>query len=157
LTYGVYRFRDDLHNPFQVPVRARKSKQHKSTPNSVSEAKFMTLSHATKWVLWIKQVIRDMGFGDWVKRPTLMIGDNRNARDWANEPMITYGNRAIEREYITIREHVIAGKVLPVWIETVRNCSDLGTKSGIATLLGEGLNKTACRLAETPGAGSGST
>jgi hypothetical protein len=26
---------------------------------------------------------------------TFMIGDNRNARDWANEPMITDGNRAM--------------------------------------------------------------
>ena len=37
-----------------------------------------------------------------------------------------------------------------VLLETVRNCSDLGTKSGIATVLGEGLNKTACGLAEIP-------
>ena len=64
--------------------------------------------------------------------------------------MITDGNRAIDREYITIREHVIKGNLLPVWIETARNCSDLGTKSGIATILSEGLNKTACGLAHLP-------
>ena len=58
--------------------------------------------------------------------------------------------RAIDREYITIREHVIKGNLLPVWIETARNCSDLGTKSGIATILSEGLNKTACGLAHLP-------
>ena len=53
-------------------------------------------------------------------------------REWDD---ITDGNRAIDREYITIREHVLKGNLLPVWIETVRNCSDLGTKSGIATIL----------------------
>ena len=43
----------------------------------------MTMGHAAKWVLWLRNTIIDMGFGDWVKRPTLMIGDNRNARDHA--------------------------------------------------------------------------
>jgi hypothetical protein len=92
-----------------------------------------------------------MGFGEWVNRPTLMIGDNRNARDWANEPMITDGNRAIERDYIiTIREKVVAGQILPVWIETDRNCSDLGTKSQVKPTLTEKLNRIACGLEEMP-------
>jgi hypothetical protein len=64
----------------------------------------------------------DMGFGEWVTRPTLMIGDNnRNARDWANEPMITDGNRAIEREYITIREKVVLHQ------HSARICAITGT------------------------------
>ena len=50
-----------------------KSKRHKSTPNSVSEAEFMTLGHATRWILWLRKVITDMGFGEWVNRPTLMM------------------------------------------------------------------------------------
>ena len=127
-----------------------KSKRHKSTPNSVSEAEFMTLGHATRWILWLRKVITDMGFGEWVNRPTLMVGDNRNARDWANEPMITDGNRAIEREYITVREKVVAGQILPVWIETDRNCSDLGTKSQVKPTLTEQLNRIACGLEEMP-------
>jgi hypothetical protein len=45
-----------------------------------------------------------MGFGDWVKRPTLMIGDNRNARDWANTRL---GRRRTQTGQI-IQQHIIS-------------------------------------------------
>jgi hypothetical protein len=45
-----------------------------------------------------------MGFGQYVRKPTFMFGDNRNARDWAIEDMTTDGNRMIDRKYRIVRE-----------------------------------------------------
>jgi hypothetical protein len=36
---------------------------------------------------------------EYVTRPTIMLGGNRNARDWAIEDMTTDGNRMIDRKY----------------------------------------------------------
>jgi hypothetical protein len=41
--------------------------------------------HAWKWTKWVREVLTDMGFGQYVQKPTFMFGDNRNARDWAIE------------------------------------------------------------------------
>ena len=73
-------------------------------------------------------MIRDLGFPEWVERPTLTLTDNRNARDWANETMITDGNRHIDRRYMLIREKVNNGVMAVVWQSGDWNISDLGTK-----------------------------
>ena len=43
--------------------------------------------------------------------------------------MITNGNRFIERMYMKVREGVRNGDILPVWIETALNISDVLTKA----------------------------
>eukprot|EP01047_Picozoa_sp_COSAG01_P071797 COSAG01_NODE_11241_length_1974_cov_5.101867_1_plen_90_part_00 len=68
------------------------------------------------------------GTGEYVKRPTLMFGDNCNARDWAIEEMTTYSNRMIDRKYRIVRERVKMGEILPVWIDGKTNLSDVDIK-----------------------------
>eukprot|EP01047_Picozoa_sp_COSAG01_P053787 COSAG01_NODE_5804_length_4022_cov_63.314555_3_plen_155_part_00 len=62
-------------------------------------------------------------------RPTVMLGDNRNARDWAIEDMTTDGNRMIDRKYRIVRERVKKKEILPVWIDGKTNPADVGTKA----------------------------
>ena len=86
------------------------------------------MTHAYIWIKWVREMIRDLGFPEWVERPTLTLTDNRNARDWANETMITDGNRHIDRRYMLIREKVNDGIMAVVWESGDWNVSDLGTK-----------------------------
>jgi len=74
-------------------------------------------------------MIIDFGFPEWVEQPTVMLTDNRNARDWANESMITDGNRHTDRRYMLIREKVKLGHIKPVWMSGDWNISDVGTKT----------------------------
>ena len=74
-------------------------------------------------------MIIDFGFPEWVEQPTVMLTDNRNARDWANESMITDGNRHIDRRYMLIREKVKLGHIKTVWMSRDWNISDVGTKA----------------------------
>eukprot|EP01047_Picozoa_sp_COSAG01_P022756 COSAG01_NODE_1363_length_10560_cov_2530.174773_4_plen_91_part_00 len=69
----------------------------------MSEAEYCALYFAWKWTKWLREVLQDMGFGEWVQKPTYMFGDNRNARDWAIEDMTTDGNRMIDRKSATRR------------------------------------------------------
>ena len=105
-----------------------RSKRCPITPNSVSQAEFQVLRHAWSYIKWIRELLTDLGLQEWVKRPTLCIGDNRNARDWANEKMITEGNQHLDRHYFMIRERVQQGEICPVWIEGKHNPADVGTK-----------------------------
>ena len=77
----------------------------------------------------MREVLRDLGLEEWVRRPTLCIGDNRNARDWANEKVISEGNQHLDRHYFTIRERVRSGEILPIWIEGKNNPADVLTKA----------------------------
>ena len=66
-------------------------------------------------------MIKDLGFPEWVERPTLTLTDNRNARDGANESMITDGNRHIDRRFMLIREKVEQGIMTVAWLYLLCN------------------------------------
>ena len=125
------------------------SKRHGLTPQSVSEAEFQCLNHAWQQVKYVRELLAEIGFGEWVTRPTLMIGDNRNARDWASERMNTSGNIFFDRRYWTVREQVKLGRILPVWIAGPDNPADVGTKS-IDKPVNEKLSPWLCGEAEIP-------
>lgn len=126
-----------------------KSKRHDQVPLSVSEAEFMTLTHAYVWVKWVREMIIDFGFPEWVEQPTVMLTDNRNARDWGNESMITDGNRHIDRRYMLIREKVKLGHIAIVWMSGDWNISDTGTKA-IDIPTTERLTPLLCGYGELP-------
>ena len=106
-----------------------RSKKHTTIPMSSSEAEYMTITHAWRHVKWLRSLLHEMGFTDWVGKPTRMIGDNQNATDWSRELMMTDGNRAVDICYMKIREVVAKGEILPEWIKGTYNPSDLLTKN----------------------------
>jgi hypothetical protein len=106
-----------------------RSKRHPLTPHSVSQAEHQTLRHAWSYIKWLRELLKDLGLGQYVRRPTLCIGDNRNARDWANERVLSEGNQHLDRHYFTVRERVALGEILPIWIEGLYNPADTMTKA----------------------------
>ena len=64
-----------------------------------------------------------------MEEPIAMIGDNRNARDWAMEDVMADGNRHFEHRYFTIRERVDLGEVKMHWISGKDNPADIMTKA----------------------------
>ena len=106
-----------------------RSKRHPVTPSSVAEAEFQCLAKAWSHLKWIRELLTDLGMGEYVKRPTLCCGDNRNARDWAQEYILTEGNQHLDRQYFIVRERTASGDILPIWIPTKDNPADVGTKA----------------------------
>ena len=105
-----------------------RSKKHTNIPLNTSEAEYMALCHAWRHVKWLRSVLTCMGLGWMVANPTRVIGDNKNATDWAAEKMISDGNRHIDICYMKVRERVAMGEILPEWIKGKSNSSDLLTK-----------------------------
>ena len=71
-----------------------------------------------------------MGLGELVSKPTLMLGDNKQACRWSRTEMVTNGNRLIERQYHKVRDFILAGDLETryMYINTKLNVSDVLTK-----------------------------
>ena len=104
------------------------SKRHTLVGLSSAEDEYMTLTHAYKWVMWLRNLLTEMGYGYLVTNPTLMLGDNAQADRWAREAMITNGNRHIERDFHKIKEAVEQKHIEPRKIKGEDNTSDMFTK-----------------------------
>ena len=105
------------------------SKRHGQIPQSVSQAEFETITHAWRDVKWLREFLKELGLSKYVEAPTPMIGDNRNARDWAMEDVMADGNRHFEHRYFTVRERVDAGEIMMHWISGKLNPADIMTKA----------------------------
>ena len=111
-----------------VPIISN-SKRHGQIPQSVSQAEFETITHAWRDVKWLREFLKELGLSKYVEAPTPMIGDNRNARDWAMEDVMADGNRHFEHRYFTVRERVDAGEIMMHWISGKLNPADIMTKA----------------------------
>ena len=104
------------------------SKKHQHVGESSAEDEYMALNHAGKMVVWLRNLFKEMGLGDLVSKPTLMLGDNKQACRWSRTEMVTNGNRFIERQYHKVREFILAGDLETRYINTKLNVSDVFTK-----------------------------
>jgi len=104
------------------------SKKHLHVGESSSEDEYMALCHAYKAVKWLRSLLKEMGYGDLVEVPTIMLGDNKQAGRWSRYDMITNGNRFIERMYHKVKEGIEAGDIETRYIDTKLNVSDVFTK-----------------------------
>ena len=106
-----------------------KSKRHSQIPQSVSQAEFETITHAWRDIKWVREMIKELGLGKYVERPTPVIGDNQNSITWAKEDMMADGNRHFEHKYFTIRERVALGEIAMYWLSGKLNPADVTTKA----------------------------
>lgn len=106
-----------------------KSKRHSQIPQSVSQAEFETITHAWRDIKWVRELIKELGLGKWVERPTPMIGDNQNSITWSKEDMMADGNRHFEHKYFTVRERVALGEIALYWLSGKLNPADVTTKA----------------------------
>ena len=105
------------------------NKRHTQIPQSVSQAEFEVLTHGWRDLKWLIEFLRELGLGKFLDQPIAMIGDNRNARDWAMEDVMADGNRHFEHKYFTIRERVELGEVRMHWVSGKDNPADIMTKA----------------------------
>ena len=61
--------------------------------------------------LRVATTFKEMGLGELVSKPTLMLGDNKQACRWSRTEMVTNGNKFIERQYHKVREFILANSV----------------------------------------------
>ena len=61
------------------------SKKHQHVGESSAEDEYMAMNHAAKHMVWMRNLLQDMGLGQYVAEPTVLLGDNKQAGKWGRE------------------------------------------------------------------------
>jgi len=129
------------------------SKKHNHVGISSSHSEYMALSHATKAVMWMRQLLQEMKLGEYIPDATPMMGDNDQATLLSQQEMVTNGNKFYLLDYHYSREAVKEGHTSTRRVDTKSNYSDMFTKAVPAidlTRLGEVVKGNAGLHQETP-------
>ena len=89
----------------------------------------MALSHATKAVMCIRQLLVEMQLQEYIPEPTPMLGDNDQATLLSQQEMVTNGNKFYLLDYHYSREAVKEGHTSTRRVDTKANYSDMFTKA----------------------------
>ena len=104
------------------------SKVHKHVGMSASHNEWMGLRWAAMSVQWVRELLKDMGLGGMVTRPTPCNGDNDATLRFAWEDMLTPGNKYYLQEYYFVKEMVHEDVISPRNVHTKLNYADPLTK-----------------------------
>ena len=88
---------------------------------------------ATRWtgasVVWLRNLLHEIGMHDMIRAPTKVFSDSSGAIDWMRHKKITPGNNYILLAYHQTGEFMSSGFIDPTWRRGKYNCSDLLTKA----------------------------
>jgi len=105
-----------------------KKLKHKSPTGSASHCEYMALCMCNQAVVWLRQLLQELGFNELVREPTVVYGDNNQANNLCYEDIVTTGNQYIYLPYHWNKEVVELGYVEVRDIKTSLNLADLFTK-----------------------------
>jgi len=105
------------------------SKKHNHVGISSSHNEYMALSHATKAVMWLRQLLFEMRLTEYTPGPTPMMGDNDQATLLSQQDMVTNGNKFYLLDYHYSREAIKNGHTDTRRVDTKENYSDMFTKA----------------------------
>jgi hypothetical protein len=80
-------------------------------------------------VVWLRQLLNEIGRQDMIAAPTVVYGDNIQANRLCKEHFVTTGNQHIYMPYHWNREVMEAGMAVVKWVNTIYNVSDLMSKN----------------------------
>jgi hypothetical protein len=105
---------------------AWRSVSQKSVALSSCEAEFYALADVVKEVLWLKQLLIELGLK--VKLPIDIYIDNQAAIALAENPVSHQRTKHIDIRYFFLREHITDGTIKLHYVNTADNPADLLTK-----------------------------
>ena len=104
------------------------SRKHRHVGRSSSHNEYMALASAAQELKHVRDLLKEMGFGDCVSAPSPILGDNDQTTRWSIERMVTTGNKCIRTDYHWVKECVQLGDICPRRVSTENNISDIFTK-----------------------------
>jgi hypothetical protein len=105
------------------------SKKHAHVGLSSGMNEYMALCHCIKTVVWLRQLLEEMGLNEMTEKPTLVFGDNDNCTRLSKEDIVTSGNKFYYLPYHYSKEAVAMGHVKTLRCDTTENLSDPLTKN----------------------------
>jgi hypothetical protein len=104
-------------------------KKHNHVGLSSHHNEYMALSHATKAVIFLRQLLVEMGLGYLVKEATPVLGDNDCTTNLSREDLVSPGNKFFLIDYHFCKEQLESGAISTRRVGTKDNLSDLFTKA----------------------------
>jgi len=90
---------------------------------------YMALHHCIKQIVWLRQLMTDIGLSHCISQPTLVLADNKQANNLCNEDLVTAGNMYFRTGYHYNKEAVRDRIVTVDYVNTQFNLSDACTKA----------------------------
>jgi len=96
---------------------------------SAAHNEYMAIHWAVRHIVWLREMLIEVGLAEIVEDPTVIFGDNRAANGLCEQNMVTQGNQFIRTSYHYVKEAIRSGDVRVCWIDTGDNVADLMTKA----------------------------
>ena len=93
---------------------------------STTMAEYIALSEAMKELIWIKNVVQEMGLK--ITMPLMVYEDNQTCCKLAKHPISSKRTKHMDIRHAWIREHIDDGMVQVKWIPTQDQLADILTK-----------------------------
>ena len=96
---------------------------------SASHNEYMAMCEAGKAIVWVRQILEELGYHDILRHPTVLFGDNKAANSLTSEHFVSTGNQYIYMPYHAIKEWTEL-KIIDVQYKASKsNLADLFTKN----------------------------
>jgi Reverse transcriptase (RNA-dependent DNA polymerase)/gag-polypeptide of LTR copia-type/Integrase core domain/GAG-pre-integrase domain len=104
-----------------------RSKKQNVVARSSAEAEYRAMASTASELVWIKQLLHDMGFN--YNKPMIMYCDNQAARHIASNPVFHERTKHIEVDCHFIREKVQAKEIETSYVNSNEQLADVFTKA----------------------------
>jgi hypothetical protein len=104
------------------------SKKLRQVGLSSEHNEYMAMYYAHQQLVWIRQLIQEMGLGNLIELPTVMFADNKAANTLSREDVVTHGNQYVALAYHFNKEVQEQGVSTVHYVNTVNNISDMMSK-----------------------------
>jgi hypothetical protein len=105
------------------------SRLQPSVSLSTAEAEYMAIAAASRFAVWYRMLVGDLGIQRCYRDPVHVFSDNKSAICIANNPITHKHSRHIDRRLHWLREQCLGGTIKVVFIATNDNVSDVMTKA----------------------------
>jgi hypothetical protein len=105
-----------------------KSKLQTTVALSSAESEYYALAMGSQEAMWIKMIVEEIGFGDFVSSPIKVFEDNQGCIKLAENPIVMGRAKHIETKMHFIRDLVLKGKIKLEYCPTEDMTADLLTK-----------------------------
>ena len=104
------------------------SKKLRQVGLSSEHNEYMAMYYAQQQLVWIRQLLTEMGLGLMLTKPTVMFADNNAANTLSREDVVTHGNQYVALSYHFNKEVQEQALSTVHYIKTDDNISDLVSK-----------------------------
>jgi hypothetical protein len=111
------------------------SKMQSITAQSTMEAEYIAFVPTIQSTIYTRQIVNCIKIPNvWFKYASTLWGDNESAITVSKNPIHHQRSKHIHMKYSYARDNVTSGTVVPCFIRSSKNCSDIMTKSTSATI-----------------------